>query len=125
MIKKKLIFTKLEKNVPYFGNKSVSWKTCTYALRSSHDSFNLCLTFVLSGFLCVCVCVFFSLVAYGGSQAGGLFGAVATGQHHSTAIPDLSCICQLHHSSRQHRILNPLSKAKDRTRNLMVPSRIR
>ena len=28
----------------------------------------------------------------------------------------------LHHSSQQCRILNPLSKARDRTRNLMVPS---
>ena len=25
----------------------------------------------------------------------------------ATAMPDLSCICDLHHSSRQHGILNP------------------
>ena len=33
----------------------------------------------------------------------------------------------LHHSSQQRGILNPLSKSKarDRTRNLMVPNRIR
>ena len=43
----------------------------------------------------------------------------------ATAMPDLSHICNLHHSSRQHQILNPLSKATDRTRNLMVPSWIR
>ena len=49
-------------------------------------------------------------VAYGGSQARGLTGAIATG---------------LQHSSRQHRILNPMSKARDQTRNLVVPSRIR
>ena len=41
-----------------------------------------------------------------------------------TATPDLSCICDLHHSSWHRRILNPLSKARDRTCNLMVPSRI-
>ena len=35
-----------------------------------------------------------------------------------------SHICNLHHSSWQHWILNPLSEARDRTRNLMVPSRI-
>ena len=29
----------------------------------------------------------------------------------ATATPDPSCICDLHHSSEQHRILNPLSKA--------------
>uniref|UniRef100_A0A8D1MFT3 dynamin GTPase n=1 Tax=Sus scrofa TaxID=9823 RepID=A0A8D1MFT3_PIG len=36
-----------------------------------------------------------------------------------------ACVCDLHHSSRQRQILNPLSKARDQTRNLMVPSRIR
>ena len=29
------------------------------------------------------------------------------------ATPDPSCICDLHHSSRQYQILNPLSKARD------------
>ena len=40
----------------------------------------------------------------------------------ATAVPDLSHVCSLHHSSRQHRILNPLSKAGDRTRVLIVIS---
>ena len=31
-------------------------------------------------------------------------------------------VCNLHHSSQQHRILDPPSKARDRTCNLMVPS---
>ena len=39
----------------------------------------------------------------------------------ATATQDLSCICDLHHSSWQHRILNPLIEARDRTCNLMVP----
>jgi len=43
----------------------------------------------------------------------------------ATAMGELSRICDLHHSSQQHRILNPLSKAKDLTCNLMVPSCIR
>ena len=42
----------------------------------------------------------------------------------ATAMPDPSCICDLHHSSWQHQILNPLSDAWDQTRNLMFPSRI-
>ena len=42
----------------------------------------------------------------------------------ATAMPDPSSVCDLHHSSWQHRILNPLSEARDRTRQLMVPSRI-
>ena len=41
------------------------------------------------------------------------------------ATRDLICICDLHHSSRQYRILNPLRKVRDRTRNLMVPRQIR
>ena len=41
------------------------------------------------------------------------------------ATLDLSRVCDLHHSSRQRRIVNPLSKGRDRTRNLIVPSRIR
>ena len=41
------------------------------------------------------------------------------------AIPDLSRICDLHHSSWQRWILNPLSETRNRTRNLMVPSWIR
>ena len=40
----------------------------------------------------------------------------------ATAIPDPSCICDLHHGSQQHWILNPLNKAGDGTRNLIVPS---
>ena len=47
---------------------------------------------------------------YGGFQARGLIGAAAT---------------SLHHSSEQRPILDPMSKARDRTHNLMVPSLIR
>ena len=38
----------------------------------------------------------------------------------ATATPDPSRVCDLHHSSQQRRILNPLSKARDRTLNLIV-----
>ena len=48
-------------------------------------------------------------VAYGATQARGLIGATDVG---------------LHHSSRQCQILNPLSKVRDQTCNLMVPSQI-
>ena len=53
---------------------------------------------------------FFLIFLFGGSQAKGPTGAVASG---------------LHHSSQQRWILNPLSEARDQIRNLMVPSRIR
>ena len=42
----------------------------------------------------------------------------------ATATPDLSRICDLYHSSRQCQILNPLREVRDRTRHLMVLSRI-
>ena len=40
------------------------------------------------------------------------------------AMPDPSHICELHDSSQQCQILNPQAEARDRTRNLMVPSQI-
>ena len=43
----------------------------------------------------------------------------------ATATQDPSLICDLHHSSLQHWILNPLIEARDRTHNLTVPSQIR
>ena len=42
----------------------------------------------------------------------------------ATATPDLSGICDLHHSSRQRQILDPLSKARDRIRILRDTGRI-
>ena len=39
-------------------------------------------------------------------------------------MPDPNHICDLYHSSQQRQILNTLSEARDRIRNLMVPSRI-
>ena len=40
------------------------------------------------------------------------------------ATPNPSHICDLHHSSQQCQILNPLSEARDRTLILMGPSQI-
>ena len=42
----------------------------------------------------------------------------------ATATQEPSHICHLHHSSWQCQILNPLSKARDRTCNLMEASQI-
>ena len=62
----------------------------------------------------------------GGSQARGPIGAEATGLHHSHHNTDPQHrICDIHHSSRQRQILNPLSRVRDQTCNLTVPSRIR
>ena len=43
----------------------------------------------------------------------------------ATATQDPSHVCNLHHSSQQHQVLNPLSEARDQPLNLMVPRRIR
>ena len=51
--------------------------------------------------------------AYGGSQARGLIRAVATGLYHSHSHIDLSCVCDLHHSSQPYQILNPLSNTRN------------
>ena len=41
------------------------------------------------------------------------------------AIPDLSHVCHLYHSSWQRQILNPLIEARDRTLILMDASQVR
>ena len=42
----------------------------------------------------------------------------------ATATQDPSCICDLHHSSQQYGIPEPLSEARDQTHILMVTSQI-
>ena len=74
-------------------------------------------------------CLFFHLfraasVAYGGSQARDLIGAILMAYTTATATPGPSNICDLHHNSQQHWLLDPLSKARNQTHNFMVPSQI-
>ena len=76
-------------------------------------------------------------MAYGGSQARGSNQSYSCWPttteselqllayyNRATATLDPRHVCDIHHSSWQCRILNPLSKARDQTHNLMVPSRI-
>ena len=63
-------------------------------------------------------------MAYGSSQATGPIRAVAAHLHHSHSNVDLSCISELHHSSQQCQILNPLCGAGDQTRVLMDTSHV-
>ena len=57
--------------------------------------------------------------AYGSSQSRCQIGAVAPAYATATATWDPSHVFDLHHRSWQHRILNPLSKARDRTHIFM------
>ena len=56
------------------------------------------------------------------SRLGGRIEAVAAVYTTAPATQDPSHICDLHHSSLQRWILNPLSKAKDQTCILMDTS---
>ena len=61
-------------------------------------------------------------MAYQISQATGGIGAAAEAYATATATPDPNLVCNLHHSSQQRQILNPMSEARDQTLNLMVSS---
>jgi len=61
-----------------------------------------------------------SPLTYGHSQTRGQIRAYAT----ATSTRDQSRTCDLHHSSQQRQILNPLSEARDPTCILMDTSRI-
>ena len=113
--------------VVVFFNSEGLWQLCTGAkllvpfFQQYLLTLCLCVTFWVFCFVLFCFCFLFfvlfcfvclllfraALAAYGGSQARGQIRAVAAG---------------LHHRSQQRQILNPLSKARDRTHNSMVPS---
>ena len=60
-----------------------------------------------------------TLVAYGSSKARVWIRAMAPAYATETTTTDPSCVYDVHHSLWQHQILNPLSEARDKTRNLM------
>ena len=63
--------------------------------------------------------------AYFTSWARGQIGATVASLHHSTAMWDPSHVYDLHHSSWQHWILDPLSKDRDSACIFMDASHIR
>ena len=62
--------------------------------------------------------------AYGSSLVRGQLELQLPAYTTGTAMPDLSRICDLNHSSRERQILNPLNGARDGTRILMDTSRV-
>ena len=87
---------------PYFSSKNSKLKELfsvysgIYSFLNSHP------------FIIIIIILLFRTAprACGVSQASGIIGATAA---------------NLHHSSWQRQILNPLSKARDQTHNLVVP----
>ena len=63
-------------------------------------------------------------MAYGSPQFRGQIGAAAGAYATAIATPDLSHICNLHHTLWQCQILNSLSKARDQTHILMADGRV-
>ena len=80
----------------------------------------------LGGFsVCLSFCFFRARpVTYGDSKARSLIGAIDAAFTTATAMWDLRCSCDVHHSSQQCWILTPLSKARDRTHIFMDTSQI-
>ena len=97
--------------VPYRGESRVLCCSCWHGEQSK----GLSLRYLLGGP---------TSMAYVSFQARGLIRATVPAYATTTATQDLSHVCDLHHSSRQHRILNPLSKARDWTFVLMDTSQI-
>ena len=62
--------------------------------------------------------------ACGGSQARGRIGAAAARHNQSHDNVGPKHVCNLYHSSWQHWILNPLSKARNQTHILIDTSRV-
>ena len=60
-----------------------------------------------------------TLEAYGGSRLGVESELQLPAYTTATAMWDPSRVCDLHHSSQQRWVLNPLSEARDRTHILM------
>ena len=75
---------------------------------------------------CITISFFFLFRAaptsYESSQARGQIESAAMAYTTATATWNPSCICSLHHSSRQYWILNALREARDWTHILMDPS---
>ena len=88
--------------------------------------FLFCLFFVFWFCFFFAFCFFrATCVAYGSSRLGVETEQQLPAYTIATATRDPSHICDLHHSSQQCWILNPLSEAKEGTWILMVPSWVR
>ena len=105
----------------------VVWCTNTHSCDHVNQAFNFLFNCVILFFFFF----FFLLLVFraagstqGSSQAGVKLELQQTAYTTVTAMLDPIHICSLHHSSRQHQILNPLNKARAQTRILMDTSQV-
>ena len=89
---------------------------------SDHWGFPLCLSSFILFYLFLPFFFRATPEAFGSSQARGQIGTIAAGLPHSPSNQDPSRVCNLQHSSQKCRILNPLSKVRDRTHIFMDTS---
>ena len=70
--------------------------------------------FLKNSFIYLLICLSrAAFTEYGSSQAKGRIGPAPFGYAKATATPDPSFVCDLHYSLWEHRVLNPLSEARD------------
>ena len=108
------------------------WACCSFSFcpRFLTSSLNgivregLHLHFICHVYICICIYIYFVFLGLHPwhMEVPRLGGESEQSPVYVTAMPDLSHICDLHHSSRQQWILNPLSEARDRTCVLMDTS---
>ena len=87
---------------------------------------SLCVSMYVCIYMCVCVCVYIYIYIY--IYIYYFFFFLGPHPWHME-VPRLgfnwSCSCKPTPQPQQRGILNPLSEARDETRNLLVPSRVR
>ena len=113
----------------------IMWISSSFIFYCSVDFHGMCIS--QSVYPCTCFGFFFCFLffffllfravppAYRSSQARGRTGAAAASLHHNHNNVRTEPSLQLHHSSRQHQIPDPLNKVRDRTRIFMNTSQIR
>ena len=116
-------------SIPFIFSPAMYGSSSYSIFTSALDDVSSLKFILFSMYWCYIVIFFFfglyraAPMAYEGSQARGSNQSCSPLTYTTaTATPDLSCICDLYHSSQQYRIPNPLSEARDWTLNVMVPS---
>ena len=118
--------------VPCSSSVYNSFNPCNSSVRKTWQMSDITSLFLCFGFFLLLVFLFCFVFFFLGlhprhmevSRLGVWLELQLRAHTTATATWDLSRICNLHHSSRRHQILNPLSKDRERTCNFMVPSRV-